>query len=118
MSQNTPVRILTTTAEIAVGALATYRLTRLITTDTITEPLREKLWEHYPPETTKLGYIPTCTHCSSVYAAAAVSTLALIAATPTSRRHHGPVAAGLLIGTLALSGAVSLYHDTRDGHGR
>ncbi len=108
-----PVRILTTAAELAVGALATYRLTRLMTTDVLTEPLREKLWEKYPPETSKIGFIPTCDHCSAVYAAAAVSTLALIASTPSARRHHGQQVAGALLGTLALSGAVSLYHDTR-----
>lgn len=113
-----PVRILATATELAAGALATYRLTRLITTDTITEDLREKVWDRYPPESTKLGYLLTCDHCASVYAAAAVSTLAVAAASPTARRHHGPVVAGVLLGTLALSGAVSLYHDTRDGHGR
>ncbi len=113
---NRPVKALMTGAELVAGGLATYRLTRLMTTDVITEPLREKLWERFPPETSKIGFIPTCEHCSSVYAAAAVSVLVLIASTPPSRRHHGQQAAGLLIGTLALSGAISLYHDHHDAH--
>lgn len=108
-----PSATIHTATALVAGSLATYRLTRLITTDVITEPLREKLWEKYPPETSKIGFIPTCDHCSAVYAAAAVSTLAVIAASPVSRRHHGQIPAMMLIGTLALSGAVSLYHDTR-----
>jgi hypothetical protein len=100
-----------TATALVAGSLATYRLTRLITTDTITEPLREKVWENHPPESSKLGYLFTCDHCASVYAGAAVSTLAFVASTAISRRHAGQVPAMLLIGTLALSGAVSLYHD-------
>lgn len=100
---------------LVAGALATYRLTRLITTDVITEPIRDVIWEKYPPESTKVGYLFTCDHCASIYAAAAVSALTMAASSGPSRRHHGHQAAMLLIGTLALSGAVSLYHDAR-GH--
>jgi len=106
-----PVRILATATELVAGALATYRLTRLITTDVITEDIRIAIWDRYPPDSTRLGYLISCDHCSSIYAAAAVSVLAIAAASPSSRRHHGQVAAGALIGTLALSGAVSLYPD-------
>lgn len=108
-----PTTTIHTATALVAGALATYRLTRLITTDVITEGLRNRIWEKYPPESTKLGYLISCDHCSSIYAAAAVSTLAVVAASPVSRRHHGQVPAMMLIGTLALSGAVSLYHDTR-----
>lgn len=98
---------------LTVGALSTYRITRLITTDTITEGLRTRLWERYPPESTKLGYLVTCDHCSAVYAALAVAVLA----TGTMPTMPKPVQAvsNVALATLALSGAVSLYHDH---HGR
>lgn len=97
---------------LVTGGLATYRLTRLITEDEITRPLRERLWEKYPPESSKIGYIPTCEHCSAVYAAAAVTALA------TGASHYAPkpvqLVSNVLLATLALSGAVSLYHDHRE----
>ena len=51
-------------------ALASARLTTLITTDTILNPLREKIWNKYPPELQKanIGYLITCPHCTSVWA--------------------------------------------------
>jgi hypothetical protein len=56
-------------------ALATYRLTRLLTTDVILEGLREKIWKKYPPST-KLGYLFTCNWCMSIWAAAFIIALA------------------------------------------
>ena len=100
---------------VTVGALATYRLTRLITTDTITEPLREMWWRRFPPETSKLGYIPTCDHCSAVYAAAGVTALAVGATRHAPRQVQ--FVSNVLIATLALSGAVSLYHDHQAAEG-
>jgi hypothetical protein len=96
--------------ELATGVLATYRLTRLITTDVITEPIRERIWDRFPPNTPKPalspGYLVSCDFCSSVYAGAAVAVLTHVARTNTPAR--------LLLGTLAFSGAVSLYHDSRE----
>lgn len=103
-----------TPTELATGALATYRLTRLITTDVITEPIRERIWDRFPPNTPKPalspGYLVSCDFCSSVYAAAAVSVLTATAR--TNSRASTP--AKLLLHTLAFSGAVSLYHDSRE----
>lgn len=42
--------------------LAAYRTTRLITTDTVTEPIREKIWKKFPPST-MFGYLLTCNWC-------------------------------------------------------
>lgn len=53
-----------------IDALATARLTRLITEDAITEPLRDKIMGRWPDS--KLSYFVTCTACTSVWAAAAV----------------------------------------------
>ncbi len=107
-----------TATALVAGALATYRLTRLVTTDVITEPLRNKVWEARPPENSRIGYALTCDHCMSVYAGAAVSGLAFLASHPAARRHGAHIPAMLLIGTLALSGATSLYHEYRDSSAR
>lgn len=112
-----PSPVHTATALIA-GALATYRLTRLATTDVITDPIRTKIWESHPPESSKIGYALTCDHCMSVYAGAAVSALAFLASAPVARRHRARIPAMLTIGTLALSGATSLYHEYRESSAR
>ena len=49
--------------------LAVYRFTRFITTDTIFNSARKRLWRRFPPETTKLGYFSTCPWCISVWLA-------------------------------------------------
>jgi hypothetical protein len=100
-----------TATALVAGALATYRLTRLVTTDVVTEPLRNRVWETHPPESSKIGYLITCDHCVSIYAGGAVSALAFVAAHPLARRHLAHVPAMFAIGTLALSGATSLYHE-------
>lgn len=51
-------------------ALATFRLSRLIIEDAVLEPLRNKIWDRFPPSH-GLGYILTCYWCSSIYIATA-----------------------------------------------
>jgi len=46
--------------------LAAFRLTRLVTTDTITEGIRNKIWSKWPP-TTKIGYLITCNWCTGYW---------------------------------------------------
>jgi hypothetical protein len=67
-----------TLVEFLVLGLATYRLTRLITTDNITEPIRERIWDRYPPQSSKLGYLITCDWCSSIWVASIVIPSAMI----------------------------------------
>lgn len=50
-------------------SLAVWRVCRLVIEDTITEPLREKIWSRFPPETSKFGYLFTCYWCTSIYVA-------------------------------------------------
>jgi|AntAceMinimDraft_1070359.scaffolds.fasta_scaffold02023_12 hypothetical protein len=69
---------------LITSALATYRLTRLITTDEITAPIRDRIWETHPPETSRLGYLITCDWCSSVYAASALQLSRMIAPRTTT----------------------------------
>ena len=60
--------------------LATARLAALVAQDEILEPFREKLREwsqdaEYGSFKERVTYLVTCTHCTSVWAAAAVLTL-------------------------------------------
>ena len=88
---------------ISLG-LATYRATRLVTTDTIADPIREKIWDKHPPEDSKLGYILTCNWCTSIWVAA--SLLTLRAVSPTSSK----AVEGILAGS-AIAGLLSTYED-------
>jgi len=69
--------------DLIILALATTRITLLITTDTITERLRERIWRRYPPETSRYGYLITCNWCSSFYAATLVASMYRITEKPT-----------------------------------
>lgn len=68
---------------LLILALATARLTRLVTTDAILSPLRERIWERLPPGTSRLGYLLTCDWCSSIYAATLVVSMYKMIETPT-----------------------------------
>ena len=89
----------------AIDALATFRIARLITEDSIFDDVREWVWKKHPPESTKVGYFLTCPHCVSVWAAGVVAVSHL----PSSRLFTGTVEP--LRHALALSGAVSLAHE-------
>ena len=56
---------------LVVDALATYRLTRLVTTDRITASARARIGGLHPT----LAYLVSCNYCTSVYAAAVVPFL-------------------------------------------
>lgn len=63
-----------TALSLAVDALAAQRLTRLMVEDVITEPLRDKWWSYFPAEERHgPGFVPTCPHCSGIYAAFAIT---------------------------------------------
>jgi hypothetical protein len=49
-------------------ALAAFRVTRVITTDTVFESVREFVWKRFPPSK-GFGYILTCDWCSGFYVA-------------------------------------------------
>jgi hypothetical protein len=52
-----------------IAALAVYRVSRFITTDTLFNPIRDRIWKRFPPETSKFGYWFTCTWCTSIWVA-------------------------------------------------
>ena len=63
-------------------ALATFRLSRLITTDYITEPFRNFIWKRFPPST-QLGYLLTCNWCTSIWFASLITICYTIVPTAT-----------------------------------
>jgi len=65
-----------------VLALATFRLTRLITTDVITEFIRTWVWKRFPLST-KTGYLFTCDWCMSIWFASLVTISYTIVPTAT-----------------------------------
>ena len=62
-------------------AIATYRLSRLLIEDVIFEPLRERIWKRFPPESTRIGYFFTCYWCTSLWIALVVVALYLLVPT-------------------------------------
>jgi len=64
--------------EFTILALAVFRITRLVTTDTIFDSARNRWWGRFPPHTSKLGYLITCNWCSSVWVASIVVVSAMI----------------------------------------
>jgi len=68
-----------TPTELALDALATFRLQRLIGVDTITEKPRERaldgVWRLHAPTGLLLGRLVDCAWCRAPYAAAAVLVL-------------------------------------------
>ena len=69
-----------TALELVIYGLATYRLTRLITRDSITEPIREWIWKRRPPEKSKIGYLFTCEWCMSIWTASLLISSSMITA--------------------------------------
>jgi hypothetical protein len=83
---------------LAVIALATARLTRLVTTDRITETPRNALVRRLGAES-KLAYLVHCDWCSSIYIAPAVT--ALVWWQPSGVWIAGALAASHVTGYLA-----------------
>jgi hypothetical protein len=55
------------TLDFIILALATYRVTRFLTTDHLFEGPREKIFNRYNPSTSKIGYLFTCEWCMSIW---------------------------------------------------
>jgi hypothetical protein len=63
-----------------IYALAAFRLTRVVTTDTILESVREKIWKRFPPSH-GFGYLITCSWCSGFYVSILIVGLHLLVPT-------------------------------------
>jgi hypothetical protein len=66
-----------TILDLIVFALAAFRLTRIITTDTIADNFRQWLWSKYDPST-KLGYLITCNWCTGFWVSVLIVLGALV----------------------------------------
>lgn len=69
--------IATDTAQIdllsfLILSLATFRTSKVLTTDVITEEIRQKVWNRFPPHT-KFGYLFTCDWCMSIWTASIIT---------------------------------------------
>lgn len=62
---------------LIVLALASYRITRLLIQDEILSPIRDKIWNKWPPETNKITYLLTCYWCLGAWISAIVTVLVL-----------------------------------------
>lgn len=84
---------------VMLDALATYRVTRLITQDEITRPVREKLVERFESRGySRAAYLLQCPYCVSVWVGLGVAVAS------RSRRWE------TLRLALAASGVVSIIH--------
>jgi len=79
--------------DLAIDALTTYRITRLVVEDEIAAPMRDRVWDRWPPDSTRVGYLITCPWCVSVWVGAGV----------VAARAVAPAAWRPLSGALALS---------------
>ena len=79
-SPRTRTEAVVDTLDLAVDALATFRLTKLVIDDYITEPLRERIFNRFgEPGDSKISYLVTCPWCVGIYTGAIVALGRMIA---------------------------------------
>jgi hypothetical protein len=89
--------------EFVILALATYRITRLVTRDVITEGFRNWFWTKFPPESKKLGYLLTCEWCLSIWVASLLVASAMITSVT--------IAVAGVFALSAVAGLLTAYED-------
>lgn len=89
--------------ELVIYGLATYRLTRLITRDTILESFRNWVWKKRSPDKSKLGYLLTCEWCMSIYAASLLLVSSMISSATDI--------VALVLALSAIAGLLTAYED-------
>jgi hypothetical protein len=60
---------------LIILALAAWRITRFLIEDHLFEPLRDRIWSKFPPESTKIGYFFSCPWCMGFWVSAVVVVL-------------------------------------------
>jgi hypothetical protein len=83
-------------------ALATYRITRLLTRDVITEGFRNWWWSKFPP-IKGLGYLLTCEWCLSIWVASLFVGFAMITTVT--------IAVASVFALSAVAGLLTAYED-------
>jgi hypothetical protein len=89
---------------LVIGALATYRATKLVLEDEILADFRAKWWKKWPPESTKRGYLLTCPHCLSIWIGAIIALILVF----------GGIMGLVIAAILAFSGVTSLIYTLLD----
>lgn len=69
---------------VIILALAAYRLCRILIEDAIFSPIRDKIFDKWPPHSNKLSYLLTCYWCLGLYVSVVVVVLYVVAPIPTS----------------------------------
>jgi hypothetical protein len=84
---------------LAIDVAATYRLTKLVMDDKITEDLRMAIYEKFPRDS-KIAYFIGCPWCVSIWAGAVIFSL----------RKINPTGADIVSGLLAASAATGVAY--------
>jgi hypothetical protein len=84
-------------------ALATYRITRLLTRDVIADGFRNWWFKKFPPESKKLGYLLTCEWCLSIWVASILVGFAMITTVT--------IAVASVFALSAVAGLLTAYED-------
>jgi len=72
-----------TAADELILALATYRITKFVIDDQLTEPLRTRITARFgSPDDSYVSYLITCPWCVSIYAGTALSLARMMMPTP------------------------------------
>jgi Protein of unknown function (DUF1360) len=91
----------TQVVDLAVDTLASYRLTKLVRDDQITEPFRETVYSRFgPPDESKVSYLVNCPWCMSIWFGLALGLA----------RRQMPAAAHVVARALALSALTGLLN--------
>lgn len=85
---------------VITDIIATYRLTRLVMEDRVTEDLRNLVYENFPRDS-KVSYLLGCAWCVSIWAGLAIFTL----------RRVSPQTADIVSGLLAASAVTGVVYN-------
>ena len=88
---------------LTILVLATYRITRLITRDEVLTDLRNRYFNRFPPESSKLGYLATCEWCMSFWVASLLVICFMI--------NTGTVIVAVPFALSAVAGLLTAYED-------
>jgi len=92
---------------LLVDVLAGHRLTRLVTEDVITAPVREKIFAKYPPTEDRWSYALTCPWCASIWIGGGIALF----------RKFFPEVWNPVAEMLAISSATGLIAERQAEHG-
>lgn len=92
---------------LLVDVLAGHRLTRLVTEDVITAPMRQKIFTKHPPKEESWSYVLTCPWCASVWVGFGIAVF----------RKFFPEVWNPVAEALAISSAAGLITERQANHG-